>query len=395
MHSPPPVKARWSLLVLFFVCGVLAASWVPYIADLQTRHSLEPGRLGFILLARAIGSIVVLPLAAWAVPALGARRSMVIAVCLACFAIVFPLAAPNVPLLALALFYYGAATSIFSVCINAQAVVVEQRYGRPIMSSFHAQYSVGLVVGSLVQLACAHARVLALWHLSLVALTVFAASTLFIPALLDHRRTERDGQDPPVAARALRFSIPHGVLGVLAVLCFCDMIGENCSGDWGSIYLQRVIGMPAALGGAAFAAYSVAMTASRLCGDRLVSQYGGVRILQYSGLLSGLGLGCALLLHTPLTALAGFACLGAGVANVVPILYSRSGRIPDLEPSFAIAILTTSGNCGLLAGPALIGMTAQAFGMGDALFVVVLSSLFVAGFAARTADEPMALDRMV
>jgi hypothetical protein len=150
-----------------------------------------------------------------------------------------------------------------------------------------------------------------------------------------------------------------------------------------------------------FAAFSATMAAARFLGDRLRHRLGASALVRGSAALAGTGLGLALLAGTPAAGVAGFACAGLGLANIVPILFGGAGRLKGEEPGKAIAAVTTTGYLGFLAGPPLIGLAAEASTLGTALGLVVLACAVVAVAAHRAlgadagpprAPEP-ALDR--
>jgi fucose permease len=141
--------------------------------------------------------------------------------------------------------------------------------------------------------------------------------------------------------------------------------------DWTAVYLRNDPGLDAALAGAGFAVFSLAMAAGRLTGDRLVAATGPAVLVRGGATLAAFGLAGALVFHDPLAALIGFGCVGLGLANIVPILFSAAGRTPGVEPGTAIAAVTTSGYCGFLAGPPLVGFAADQIGLPAALGLLV------------------------
>jgi MFS family permease len=128
----------------------------------------------------------------------------------------------------------------------------------------------------------------------------------------------------------------------------------------------------------ASASYSTAMALGRFVGDRVVVVLGERFVMRLSGALMIIGLAAALLVPSPLLAIAGFALAGLGNSNLVPILFSAAGRDPVLGPGPGIATVTTVGFCGFLIGPAVIGLMSKFFGLSVALSLVVLLGLVTA-----------------
>jgi fucose permease len=271
-----------------------------------------------------------------------------------------------------------------NIAMNMQAVAVEQRYGRPIMSSFHASYSLGGMTGAYLSGRVAALGISPQSHLIgaaiLLGIIGLSATHWLLPATID--RLSKD-DDRPV--KAPRFSLPtRAVLG-LGALATCVMLGEGSMADWVTVYLRRVLGASEATAANGFAAFSMMMTAGRLAGDRLNQKLGAVRLTRCGGALSAAGLVSALLMTDPLVAIIGFGCVGAGLSALVPIVYSASER-QGLAPGVGLAAVNTMGYLGFLTGPPLIGlvseMTSLRFGLG---LVVIATSMIVV--LARTVNR--------
>jgi fucose permease len=145
--------------------------------------------------------------------------------------------------------------------------------------------------------------------------------------------------------------------------------------DWSALLLERTTGAAPAAAALGYAAFSVAMTAGRVTGDAVIARVGPVRTLRASGLLAATGMTIALV--TPYApALVGCAVVGLGYANLVPILFSASGRRAG---SAGVAAVSTLGYAGFVVGPPLIGALAQAAGsLPAALAVVAAFALVIA-----------------
>jgi MFS family permease len=366
--------ARLAVFTIFFVNGALLASWVPHIPRVQERLGLAAGQLGFALLFPAVGALLAMPVVGLWVARVGSRKMTLLATIVLCSALPLLLLAPSLPLLILALALYGAANGAMDVAMNAQAVVVEERYRRPIMSSFHGMFSLGGFVGAGVTGLLVSTGTSPTTHVVAVALV------LAVVALLALRYFLPAGVDATLQGPA--FALPKRSLLGLGLIAFFVLVGEGAVGDWSAVYLTSVLGTGPGLAAAGYAAFSMMMAAGRLSGDLLVQRFGAVTLLQGSGLLAAVGLGLGLVVAHPLAAILGFACVGAGLANTIPILFSAAGRSPDMEPGPAIAAVATTGYLGLLVGPLLIGTVADLASLPLALGIVVVFSLMAAGMAS-------------
>jgi MFS family permease len=360
-----PVQARGAVAVIFLVNGTAFASWVPHIPTVQQKLDLSPGVLGLALLAIAAGSLVSMPIAGWMVARHGSRIVALVAGSLYCAVVPLPLLAPSLSALVVTLILFGAFNGAMDVSMNAHGVAVERQLGRPIMSSLHAMFSIGGIVGAGSAVMLLPLGVAPITHVGVIALLGFALMLMTARFLLPH--AVDSGVDGP------HFVVPRGGLLVLGAMGFFILMTEGAMGDWTAVYLRMDLGAGAGLAGAGFAVFSAAMAVGRLTGDRLVAAFGPVAMVGWGAMLAALGLGGALLLHDPLAAILGFGLVGLGLANIVPILFSAAGRTPGMAPGAAIAAVTTAGYSGFLAGPPLVGFAAEWIGLPAALGLLAVA----------------------
>lgn len=179
------------------------------------------------------------------------------------------------------------------------------------------------------------------------------------------------------------FGWPAPALLFLGMLAFAGLLAEGAVADWSAVYLHDALTASPAIAAAGFAAFSLAMTVGRLTGDWIVGRLGPARTLRGSGAVAAIGLGAALLVGTPLAAIAGFGLVGLGIANIIPVLFSTAGRACGTAAGAALAAVATPGYLGFLAGPPLIGLTAEHTGLRAALGIVCLACALVAVGASR------------
>jgi MFS family permease len=348
---------------VFFAHGALFGTWVARIPAVQDDLALGEAELGLALFGATFGGLVGLPLAGWIVSRTGSRTT--VASGLPVFALLLPVLAlaPNLPLLTLALVAFGVAAGAVDVAMNAHGLAVEQRYASPILSSFHAGWSFGGLAGAGLGGVAAALGADPLLHFLLAAVAVaavgFTVPGWLLPAAADRPET-------PVALRR-----PPRRLAALGAVAFCGLFAEGATADWSAVYLDDPLGAGAGLAALGFAAFSVAMACFRLVGDPLTTRWGPVALTRRGGLLAAAGLGVSLLVGHPVVALVGFACLGAGLAAVVPVVFRAAGSLPGVPAGVGIAALTTVGYSAFLIGPPVIGFTAEAVGLPRALGLVV------------------------
>lgn len=359
--------------VAFFISGFAMAAWAPLVPFTKTRLSIHEATLGLLLLCMGAGSIVSMPMAGALSARWGCRRVLVASALLVCASLPLLALAPTAPWLGVALFLFGAGIGGLGCAGNIQAVLIERASGRPMMSGFHGLFSLGGVAGAggMIGLLGMGAS---LWQATgAVAAVVLALLAAAGPHFLA-RGTE---QSIPAFAR------PTGVVLFIGTLCFILFLAEGAMLDWSAVFLTQVQGMPAESAGLGYAAFAVAMTLGRLTGDRWVRRIGPPRAVLAGALIAAAGLALATLAPTWPLALPGFALVGLGCSNVVPVLFSLAGRQHAMPESLAVPAIATMGYAGVLMGPALIGFVAHGTSLVAAMLVLVALLVGVAMGARR------------
>jgi predicted MFS family arabinose efflux permease len=341
----------------------------------QMKLGLGPGVLGLALLTMAGGALVGIPVSGWVTARIGSRRVVRASAVLFFGALLLPVLAPTLPALVAALFLVGAGNGALDVSMNAHAVAVEARWPWPIMSSFHGMWSVGGLAGAGLAALALHEGAGSVTHVACATLLFGGATAVASCFLLPPSADVRDDGH--------RFARPSGALVGLGAIAFLALLSEGAMGDWSAVYLQRSLGTTAATAALGFAVFSFAMATGRFLGDELVARLGDARVVRLCTAAAALGLGGALLVGRPSAAIAGFASVGFGIANLVPIVFRAAGRLPGVAPSEGIAAVGTAGYVGLLAGPPLIGLAADAVTLPGALAVVVGALGWIAVAAGR------------
>jgi MFS family permease len=385
-RTPPNLRrARLATATLFFANGCGLGSWLPHIPDVKIWHGLSDGVLGLALLAIAGGAVASLPVAGALTARYGSRPTSRAAALLFCAVLPLPLLAPSFPLLLAAFVLLGIGIGALDVSMNAHAVLVEERYGRPIMSSFHGLFSLGGLVGAALAGGAMQVGLPPAPHLVTAAVVLGAAVLAAWPLLLP---------TVPAPAGGPLFVVPRGRLAVLGAVALIAFMAEGAMGDWSAIYIRMELGASPATAAWGFAAFSLTMAIGRFSGDRLVARFSPAAIVVAGAVIGAVTLGAALLGGHPAAAVIGFAGMGLGLANMAPIVFSAAGRLPELAPGIGIAAVSTAGYCGFLAGPPLIGLIAEASGLPVGLGLVALAVGFMilgAGALQRQAVRAAAL----
>jgi len=359
--------------IIFFVLGFAAGGWAPLVPFAKERLRLTDGGLGLLLLCLGAGSIVAMPLAGALAARFGCRRALMAALAIA--VLVFPLVAIAAPVgvMAAALFVFGAALGSMDCVINMQAIVIERERGRPMMSGFHALYSLGGVAGAGAVSGLVAIGAPALVSALCVAAILLLAGAAACPGLLAR------GSDQP----GLAFALPRGVVWVIGLFCLVVFLTEGSALDWSAVFLRNVRGAATAQAGLAYVAFSATMTAGRLVGDRIVGRIGQLRTVAFGAAFAAAGLVFATLASGWLAAAAGYALVGVGCSNIVPVLFTLTGRQKAMPESAAVSAVSVFGYAGVLAGPAAIGLVASLSSLTIALLAVAALLGAVAAAATR------------
>jgi predicted MFS family arabinose efflux permease len=365
--------ARAAVATGLLLNGAGFASWVVRIPDAQRRLDLSEGALGLTLLGMSAGGFLAMPVSAALIARFGSRRvALGATLCLAA-AVTAPAQAPTAVALALVLFVLGAASSVMAVALNTQAAEVERRMDRPIMAGLHALFSLGGLIGAGAGGLVADAGIGAGAHLGVTGLAIAVLALATGPLLLD-RELES------ASTRSARPRPGRGLL-LLGLIAFCVLFSEGAVADWSTIYLRDAAGAGPALAATGYAAFSLMMAAGRFAGDRLTVRLGPARLVRAGGVAAALGIALAVTQQQPWVAVTGFGLVGAGLSSVFPTLVAAAGRTRGAPASSSIAVVSSIGYAGLLAGPPLIGMIAEALSLRTGVAAIGLAGLLIAGLA--------------
>ena len=373
LTSNPNLIARIAVSAVFFVNGALFANWVSRIPAVRENLDLNKAELGVALLGAAVGALIAFPLAGLGIARFGSRIVTTLAILLMCVVIPLLGVASSLPMLFVMLAVFGATNGATDVAMNAQAVEVEKHHGQPIMSSFHAFWSLGGLAGAGIGSLAAGANLTPLTHFALFAVIAAIVAALASSRLLTVPATH--STDPV-------FVVPPRALIAVGLLTFCAALTEGAMADWSGVYLRDTLQTNESFAAIGYAAFSLAMLLGRVFGDTLKARLGAVMLGRSGGIIAALGMAFTLIVHQPWAALIGFACVGWGVSSLFPMAFSAAGNARNVNQGVALAAVATMGYTGFLIGPPVIGFIAHETGLRAALVLLVLLSVVIA-FGAR------------
>ena len=368
------VKNRFSVGILFLLCGLNFATWATRIPDFKYLLALSDAELGTVLMGLPLGSLVSLPLAGWLISKFNSRIICILAVFL--YILVIPIigfSRSSYSLFA-CLFFFGIAGDILNIAMNTQVVALEAKMNKIIMSSFHAIFSIGLMLGSLIGGFLSKQGYEFQAHFYMIAGFNVISIPIFYPNLIKNETKDLDQQKTKSSFWNLG---PY--LTILALIAFCGMLCEGAMADWITLYFKESIlstYYPATIG---FSSFALAMVIGRFIGDFISQKFGVKMVLTSNGLLVSLGMLLTIFMPQVEMKIIGCFLTGIGISTIVPLIYSQAGNQKTIEPAIAIAGVSTIAYIGFLIGPVVIGYLADYFELKKALILLI-----ILGFSAST-----------
>ncbi|GIH69207.1 MFS transporter [Sphaerimonospora thailandensis] len=362
MPIPRDRRARLAAFVVFAVQGLTFATLLTQVAVLQKNHGLTDGGLAVLLLVApviaGVGSVLAGALAA----RFGSRRVLRLAQPFACAAVVLAGIAADVPTLVAAITAFGLGLGGVDAGMNMQGVAVERRYGRPVLTGFHALWSLAAVVGALWASAAADTglRLATTFAIALVpaaAASIAAAAWLYGPAE-EHTRAAGASPDAPTAKSAAR--VPWKPVIPLCLAMAFLYVGDSSISNFGSVFMEKVTHAPAGVVPMALGAYQATTFLVRVCGDFAVRRYGPAAIVRIGAVIATLGFAAIVTAPAELWAIGGFALTGIGLSVIAPQSFSAAGRLDPDGSGVAVARVNMFNYVGFIVGAALVGGIADA-----------------------------------
>jgi MFS family permease len=356
-------SARVATFVYFGLNGFVLGMWIVHIPVIEQRVGVSHALLGWLLLLLGLGAFLGMRLVGPIADRFGVRRVVPVTGVVCSAALVLPALAMNAWTLGIALLVFGLGNGGLDVSMNTHAVQVEARYQRPIMAAFHAVFSVGGVLASLVGARTLSWGWSALTTLTTVSVIGLVAAIAVAPALLPGPRTSvATGTAGPKRPTPLR-------IWVLAGLALVLMLSEGVANDWSALATRDVLGASAATAAFAYGAFAAAMTIGRFLADAVTARVGSVVVLRYGSALAALALAVVALAPSVPLALVGWALFGIGLSGSVPLLFSAAGHTDPESAGTNVSRVAGLGYLGMLAGPAVIGPLTHVVALNHTFFL--------------------------
>lgn len=369
-------RMRHAVTAFYFAQGVCFSTWASRIPSIKTALDLSEGQLGTILFALPLGQMLTMPFSGRLVTRFGSRRM------LRFMGLAYALALTNIGLatnfwqLMLCLFVFGICGNMSNIAVNTQGVLAEQRYDRPIMTSFHGAWSAAGVAGALLGLLMASLHVPTYTHFWIGAGLAMLINQAFHRRLVPGNGARRE----PGAKSMMK---PDAILIQLGIIGFCSMAAEGAMFDWSGVYFKDVVQTRKELVPLGYASFMLMMAGGRFVGDKLIQTFGRQRVMQICGALISTGLAISVIWPKIYTCIPGFMMVGLGVSVMVPSVVSLAGRFSKLPAGRALAFTSGISYFGFLMGPPLIGYIAEISNLRYSYGVIAVFGIVISVLVSR------------
>lgn len=386
IQSPSPhLWQKIATALCFFSLGFSTAAWAPLIPYAQQRLLLNHADFGLLLLCAGIGSMLAMPLAGRLANTLGCRA--VLAVVLTAFLFILPALAysPNHLMMAISLFFFGASAGALGVTVNIQAAQVEKKLAKSLMSGFHGVCSLGGLAGVLGMTTLMGFGLAPLTGAVIVSAILLLIAILAIPFSLG-TEPKTVLEETSSSEQSATKAVPTWAILGIGLICFVAFLSEGAAMDWSGIYLASQFNLPAAQTGLAYSFFAALMVLGRFSGHLIIQQFGEKNTILLSAILAATGLLTVVFAPVWQVVLLGYAILGLGSANIVPLMFSRAGRQKTLASHVALSYVSVFAYTGSLIGPALVGFGSEIIGLSLVFSVIAIGLFSIVILNHLTAD---------
>ncbi|MBA4154005.1 MFS transporter [Flavobacterium sp.] len=369
-------RMRLAMSFFYFGMGFCFASWASRIPDIKSFLNLSEGELGTILFALPIGQLSAMPFSGKIVTRFGSRKVLLFALPFYAFSLTNIGLAEQPWQLALGLYLFGICGNFSNISINTQGVYTEQIFKKAIMGSFHGSWSLAGFCGALVGLVMMAFQLTPYQHFLIVFALVGVIIFINYQNLAKVKVVKSDSFELKP-----RFGKPDKSLVWLGVIGFCCMASEGIMFDWSGVYFKDIVKAPGALVILGYTSFMVTMASGRFLSDILVRKFGAKKILLISGITISIGLYTAVIFPYLIPSTLAFMMVGFGVSNVIPIVYSTTGRISSIPTGEALTIVTGISFLGFLMGPPIIGHIAELTSLRYSFAFIGMFGVFISVLA--------------
>ncbi|WP_277976634.1 MFS transporter [Pantoea endophytica] len=371
VYNPKGITPSHATRLTFFIAGFVTATWAVIVPFARNNTGVNEAMLGTLLLCLGFGALIAMPVTGLLTSRFGCRRVIIAAMGLIILSTPLLAVIADPLILGLALLIFGVGVGVTDCAMNIQAILVEKQSSVPLMSGFHGMYSFGGIAGAGVMTLLLSLGMSVFAGTLLVTFAVMILAVLSYPGLL----TYANPKEGPA------FAVPRGSVLLLGMVCFAVFLTEGTVLDWSAVFLTQARNMPETLGGLGYTCFAIAMTVARLTGDRIIATFGRLPVVLTGAITAAIGLAFVTYVPSWPLSLVGYVLIGAGCANIVPVMFSAVGQQKVMPQAVAVPAITTLGYLGVLSGPAVIGYVAHFSSLTFAFSLIMVLMLAVAALS--------------
>lgn len=364
---------------LFFIQGLIYASWASRIPDIKHALNMSDAVLGGVLFALPVGQLSAMALSGYLVSKFGSKRIIRVALSIFALALVGIGLVSTTWQLSVVLFIFGVGANMTNISINTQGVGIERIYKRSILSAFHGAWSLAGFIGGIFGAFMANKHITPFNHyLAILAIALVTILTMY-PMLLsrDHERHYSGKTSTDNKLNKVKFTRPDRYIILLGVIVFINFLCEGTMISWSSLYFVDVVKSDPRYIMLGYIGFMFTMALGRFLADGLRTHFGAITIIRASSLITFTGLMTSVLFPSLLSATIGFVLVGFGVSAVVPICYSLAGHSPIMASGLALTTVATIGFLGFLIGPPVVGFIAESLNLRWSFAIIAISGLLI------------------
>lgn len=387
-------RIRIAATSLFIAQGVVFASWASRLPDIKADFNVKDlMQFGLLMFLIPIGKFFAIPLVGYLFPRIGSKKTVLISILGFVFSLfVIGFIANDLYALGSVMLLFGVFWNMTDISLNTQAIEVERVYGKPIIATFHASWSLAACVGALIGYGMINMAVEPRLHFVIV--TMLAAILILINHKYLPEAPIEKKVDKPVKAESeggllnaiKSFRMPEMLLIQLGLVWLLALIVENTMFEWSDLYFQSVIKAPESMQ-VGFLVFMVMMFIGRMITSFLYTIWQKTTVLKVAGILIFVGfLTSSMFIHMSddlilkvIINSSGFMMIGLGISCVVPTLYSIVAEKSTTPPGMALTIMSTISFAGPLVAPLLVGAISHKFGLEWAYLAVGMVGLCIVG----------------
>lgn len=366
------LRHRVSTYTGYIILGFAFGMWAMLVPFVKDRLLIDKAELGLLLLQIAFGAVISMFFTGLTAAKIGCRKTVILSTSLIIICLLVLSVSSSIFIMAVFMFLFGAGLGMLDVTLNIQGALVEEGMKKHLMAGFHSMYSFGVFFGILIvtYLLKHFTHVTAVY---IITGLIFLLLVFSIPALLNY------GGEVPQKL----FIKPTRILFILGMICFIAFVAEGVILDWSALFMREVRKIEPQYAGYSFSLFYITMGIFRLLGDKIADKFSIKNILFASSLTAVAGILIMLYIPYHWASFLGFTLAGVGLANMVPVTISASGRYKGNMPlSIAVSAVATIGYFGTLFGPSVMGFVSEMTNLTTA-FTLIAASILVIAFLSK------------